>query len=76
LFSLGFGTQEQYPIGDLSGKLQSRNKYQTHDYFLPGASSELSGIYWDVFLPLEGPNSIFHRGFSIQKYLFERQLLF
>ncbi|XP_055905372.1 uncharacterized protein LOC129940875 [Eupeodes corollae] len=66
----GFGTQEQYAIGDLSGKLQSRNKDYYHNYKLPGASSELSGIYWDIFLPLQGINSIVHRGMVI--YTFDR----
>lgn len=64
----GYGTQDQYPIGDLSGKLQSRNKLEKHNYYLPGASSELSGLYWDVFLPLEGVNSVVHRGYSLQRY--------
>lgn len=64
----GFGTQDQYAIGDLSGKLQSRNKEYYHDYYIPVSSSELSGIYWDVFLPLQGPNSISHRGVVVYRY--------
>lgn len=63
----GYGTQEQYPIGDLSGKLQSRNRRDRHDYFLAGASSELSGIYWDVFLPLQGRHSVYHRGITVHR---------
>ncbi|XP_014088313.2 uncharacterized protein Rsod [Bactrocera oleae] len=64
----GFGTQDQYPTGDLSGKLQSRNKDYYHNYLLPGASSELSGLYWDTFLPLQGLKSIAHRGMVIFTY--------
>lgn len=33
---------------------------------LPGA--ELSGIYWDVLLPLSGANSVVHRGITIDRY--------
>lgn len=25
-------------------------------------------MYWDVFLPLEGPHSVYHRGLAIQKF--------
>ncbi|GAB0087396.1 uncharacterized protein DMENIID0001_016930 [Sergentomyia squamirostris] len=64
----GFGTQEQYPVGDLTGKLQNRSRQEEHNFYIPGASSELSGIYWDVFLPLEGPNSVAHRGLSVQRF--------
>lgn len=64
----GFGTQEQYPIGDLTGKLLNRNPDEVHSYFQPGSSKELSGIYWDVFLPLEGPHSVNHRNLLFQKH--------
>lgn len=64
----GFGTQDQYPIGDLSGKLQSRNKDYYHHYLLPGSSSELNGLYWDTFLPLQGLYSIANRGMVIYTY--------
>ncbi|XP_070142466.1 LOW QUALITY PROTEIN: uncharacterized protein Rsod, partial [Drosophila kikkawai] len=66
----GYGTQEQYPIGDLSGKLQGRNKGYWHQYVLPGTSSELNGLYWDVFLPLQGRHSIDQRSLVI--YTFNR----
>lgn len=61
----GYGTQDQYPVGEISGKLQSRNKKYYHHSFLPGASSELNGLYWDVFLPLQGLDSIAYRSMVI-----------
>ncbi|XP_058812526.1 uncharacterized protein LOC131677032 [Topomyia yanbarensis] len=64
----GFGTQDQYPVGDLSGKLTNRNRRENHKMFLPGTSAELSGFYWDTFLPLQGRNSIIFRGFNVQRY--------
>lgn len=64
----GFGTQDQYAIGDLSGKLQNKNKNYPHKYFIDASTAELNGIYWDVFLSLEGANSIVSRGITIQKY--------
>lgn len=64
----GFGTQDQYPIGSLSGKLQMRNKNYPHNYILPlTPGKELNGIYWDVFLPMSGPQSIVHRSLSVEK---------
>lgn len=66
----GYGTQEQYPVGDLSGKLQGRNKGYWHQYVLPGTSSELNGLYWDIFLPLQGRYSIAQRSLVI--YTFNR----
>lgn len=63
----GFGTQDQYPVGDLSGKLTNRNKRETHRMYLPGTSAELSGFYWDAFLPLQGRQSVIFRGFSVQR---------
>lgn len=66
----GYGTQEQYAIGDLTGKLQGRNKKYFHQYVLPGTSSELSGLYWDLYLPLQGRHSIAHRSLVI--YTFNR----
>lgn len=63
----GYGTQDQYAVGDLSGKLQNRNKNYPHNYLLPSSpGNELSGIYWDTFLPLEGQQSVVHRGISIE----------
>lgn len=65
----GYGTQDQYPVGDLSGKLQSRNIDYPHNYLLPlTPSNELNGIYWDVFLPIKGSNSIINRGLAIEEY--------
>lgn len=65
----GYGTQEQYMVGDISGKLHNRNKQDFHSFYIPdGISSELSGIYWDAFLPLEGPSSVAHRGIVLNKY--------
>lgn len=51
----GLGTQDQYAIGDITGKL----KFQSN--------AELSGEYWDIYMPLEGTNSIVHRGYAIQQ---------
>lgn len=63
------GTQDQYFVGDLTGKLQQRNKNYPHNYLVPSLpSTELNGIYWDVFLPLSGPNSVVHRGITIDRY--------
>ncbi|XP_066247756.1 uncharacterized protein Rsod [Euwallacea similis] len=59
----GFGTQDQYPIGDLSGKLLHRNNASV---VVPG-SQELNGTFWDVFLPLQGVNSVIHRSLVIYK---------
>lgn len=65
----GIGTQDQYFVGDLSGKVQQRNKNYPHNYLLPTLpSSELSGIYWDVFLPLSGAYSVVHRGITIDRH--------
>lgn len=63
----GYGTQEQYFLGDLSGKLHGRNKMEKHDYFIPDGTNELSGIYWDLFLPLYGRNSIVHRSLIMKR---------
>ncbi|XP_076266542.1 superoxide dismutase family protein Rsod [Rhynchophorus ferrugineus] len=59
----GYGTQDQYPLGDISGKLLNRNNASV---LVPG-SQELNGTFWDVFLPLQGPHSIIHRSFIIYK---------
>lgn len=59
----GFGTQEQYAVGDLSGKLFGRNNFTE---IIPG-SQELNGIYFDVFLPLQGKYSVIHRSLVIYK---------
>lgn len=61
----GFGTQDQYAVGDLTGKLVNRNKQYPHQFFISEGGKELNGIYWDVFLALEGPSSIVHRGMTI-----------
>ncbi|XP_050455769.1 uncharacterized protein LOC126853760 [Cataglyphis hispanica] len=63
----GFGTQDQYAIGDLSGKLQGRKEGSYHNDILPG-SAKLSGIYWDTYLPLSGTYSIVHRSLVLYKY--------
>lgn len=64
----GFGTQDQYAVGDLSGKLIHRNKQYPHTFFINDAGNELNGIYWDVFLSLEGPSSIAHRGLTVSQF--------
>ncbi|XP_044006416.1 uncharacterized protein LOC122851330 isoform X2 [Aphidius gifuensis] len=63
----GLGTQDQYAIGDLSGKLQGRIEGMNHHDILPG-SAKLNGIYWDVYLPLSGSHSVVHRSLVIYKY--------
>ncbi|XP_066586391.1 uncharacterized protein Rsod [Prorops nasuta] len=63
----GLGTQDQYAVGDLSGKLQGRKEGSYHTDILPG-SAKLSGIYWDTYLPLSGPYSIIHRSLVLHKY--------
>ncbi|XP_015118809.1 uncharacterized protein LOC107042324 [Diachasma alloeum] len=63
----GFGTQDQYAIGDLSGKLQGRREGTQHQDILPG-SAKLNGIYWDIFLPLSGRHSVLHRSIVLHKY--------
>ncbi|KAL6264113.1 hypothetical protein P5V15_004191 [Pogonomyrmex californicus] len=63
----GFGTQDQYAIGDLSGKLQDRKEGSYHNNILPG-SARLNGIYWDTYLPLSGIHSIVHRSLVLYKY--------
>ncbi|KAL7017747.1 hypothetical protein ACKWTF_010504 [Chironomus riparius] len=64
----GYGTQDQYYIGDLLGKLSGRNKMDRHKYIIEDGSNELSGIYWDLFLPLAGRHSIVNRGFSLNQF--------
>ncbi|XP_057663655.1 uncharacterized protein LOC130898401 [Diorhabda carinulata] len=59
----GFGTQDQYSIGDLSGKLLGRNN---ETVLVPGGQ-ELTGTYWDTYLPLQGIHSIVHRSLVIYK---------
>lgn len=63
----GFGTQDQYAVGDLSGKLQSRKEGSYHYDILPG-SAKLTGIYWDTYLPLSGIHSVVHRSLVLHKY--------
>ncbi|XP_032523297.2 uncharacterized protein LOC116774686 isoform X1 [Danaus plexippus] len=57
----GMGTQDQYPVGDLLGKYKDRTEYLNHKYLLPGLANELSGAYWDAWLPLSGKHSVAHR---------------
>lgn len=63
----GLSTQDQYFQGDLSGKLTGRNKMEYHNFVIPDGSDELSGIYWDIFLPLSGKHSIVNRGFVMKQ---------
>lgn len=63
----GYGTQDQYAIGDLSGKLTGRSKNEKHDFIIEDGTNELNGIYWDIFAPLFGRHSIIYRGFSINQ---------
>ncbi|XP_053977399.1 uncharacterized protein LOC128875655 isoform X1 [Hylaeus volcanicus] len=63
----GLGTQDQYAVGDLSGKLQNRKEGSYHNDILPG-SAKLSGIYWDTYLPLSGLHSVAHRSLVLHKY--------
>lgn len=60
-FVSGMGTQDQYPVGDLLGKYKDRTEYLNHKYLLPGLANELSGAYWDAWLPLSGKHSVAHR---------------
>lgn len=62
----GFGTQDQYAIGDLSGKLQGRREGTQHQDILAG-SAKLNGIYWDIFLPMSGVYSVLHRSIVLHK---------
>lgn len=62
-FIAGLGTQDQYALGDLSGKLLGRNNMT----FLVNGQ-ELSGKYWDTYLPLQGRYSVIHRALVIYKY--------
>lgn len=64
----GYGTQDQYFVGDLSGKLIGRNKKEHHNFIIEDGTNELNGIYWDIFLPLSGRHSIVNRGFSITQF--------
>jgi hypothetical protein len=64
----GYGTQDQYFVGDLSGKLTNRNKMEHHSYIIQDGTNELNGIYWDIFLPLSGRHSIVNRGFSVTQF--------
>ncbi|KYN36526.1 Superoxide dismutase [Cu-Zn], partial [Trachymyrmex septentrionalis] len=64
----GYGTQDQYAIGDLSGKLQDRKEGSYHNDILPG-SAKLSGIYWDTYLPLSGIHSIIHRSLVLYRFI-------
>lgn len=61
----GYGTQDQYAIGDLTGKLLGRSKDLPH-HFYSSHSKELNGVYWDVFLPLYGRESVMHRNVVVK----------
>ncbi|XP_022827312.1 uncharacterized protein LOC111357026 isoform X1 [Spodoptera litura] len=63
----GMGTQDQYPVGHLLGKHKDRTEYLNHKYLLPGLASELSGAYWDVYLPLQGIHSVVHRAIVVER---------
>ncbi|PZC73227.1 hypothetical protein B5X24_HaOG209907 [Helicoverpa armigera] len=63
----GMGTQDQYPVGDLLGKHKDRTEYLNHRYLLPGLAHELSGAYWDVYLPLHGASSVLHRALLVER---------
>lgn len=63
MFIVGFGTQDQYSVGDLSGKLLGRNNATV----LVQGGQELNGTFWDVFLPLQGKHSVVHRSLVIYK---------
>lgn len=60
----GLGTQDQYAVGDLTGKLLGRSKDMVHAFFSE-QSGELSGVYWDIFLPLYGRQSVMHRNLAL-----------
>lgn len=62
----GLGTQDQYPVGDLSGKLQGRKEGSQHLDILAG-SEKLSGLYWDTYLPLSGKYSVAQRSLVIHE---------
>ncbi|CAG9822020.1 unnamed protein product, partial [Phaedon cochleariae] len=59
----GYGTQDQYAVGDISGKLLGRN----NETVLVTGGQELSGMYWDTFLPLQGRFAVVHRSMVIYK---------
>ncbi|XP_063389539.1 uncharacterized protein LOC134675251 [Cydia fagiglandana] len=63
----GMGTQDQYAVGDLLGKLLGRSPRLPHAYLLPGLAPELAGMYWDVFLPLRGAASVRHRALLVER---------
>lgn len=54
---------DQYPVGDLAGKLLKRNNFTS----LVEGSQELSDEYWDTYLPLQGQYSVVHRSLVIYK---------
>ncbi|XP_045506507.1 uncharacterized protein LOC123702765 isoform X2 [Colias croceus] len=70
----GLSTQDHYAIGDLLGKYKDRTEYLNHKYLLPGLANELSGSYWDVFLPLSGKNSVMHRALVVTRRPPKREL--
>ncbi|XP_022116350.2 uncharacterized protein LOC110994148 [Pieris rapae] len=70
----GLSTQDHYAIGDLLGKYKDRTEYLNHKYLLPGLANELSGSYWDVFLPLSGKYSVMHRSVVITRRPPKREL--
>jgi hypothetical protein len=40
---------------------------EKHHYIIEDGTNELSGIYWDIFLPLSGRDSIINRGFTVNE---------
>ncbi|CAH0763523.1 unnamed protein product [Diatraea saccharalis] len=74
LMDASMGTQDQYPVGDLLGKYKDRTEYLNHKYLLPGLANELSGAYWDVFLPLYGVNSVVHRSLVVVRRAPKREI--
>lgn len=65
LKSLGLGTQDEYSVGDLTGKLWNKEINTVRRIFQN--SNELNGLYWDLYSPLIGTHSIFHRGLVISR---------
>ncbi|CAH2059735.1 unnamed protein product, partial [Iphiclides podalirius] len=63
----GMGTLDQYPVGELLGKYKDRTEYLNHRYLLPGLANELSGAYWDTYLPLYGVHSVMHRPLVLKR---------
>ncbi|XP_014235437.1 uncharacterized protein LOC106658129 [Trichogramma pretiosum] len=63
----GLGSQDQYAVGDLSGKLQDRKEGSLH-LDIEHGSAKLAGIYWDAYLPLSGLHSVAHRSLVVHRH--------